>query len=304
MNQRKKIFSSLIVAVLALLVLSAVSFAKSPDGHGGRGNRGHVSIIDKDAVQAVIAETLGVTAEDLDAAKADRKSIATLAEEQGVALADVETAITTEMTAQVEQAVADEKITQEKADALLERLANIDLTQTSKRGHGNKGHGNRGHGNRGHGNKGHSSIFDRDAIRAVKAEALGLTVEDLAAAKDEGKNLTTLAEEQGVAVEDVTAAVKAEMTAQVEQALADETITQEKADALLERIANADLSAGHRGDHDKDSDKDSDKDASDKETSDTDETTSETAADDGGTVTISSTAQEDTSLYLPLVMAQ
>ena len=257
MNQRKKIFSSLIVAVLALLVLSAVSFAKSPDGHGGRGNRGHVSIIDKDAVQAVIAETLGVTAEDLDAAKADRKSIATLAEEQGVALADVETAITTEMTAQVEQAVADEKITQEKADALLERLANIDLTQTGKRGHGNKGHGNRGHGNRGHGNKGHSSIFDRDAIRAVKAEALGLTVEDLAAAKDEGKNLTTLAEEQGVAVEDVTAAVKAEMTAQVEQALADETITQEKADALLERIANADLSAGHRGDHDKDSDKDS-----------------------------------------------
>jgi len=285
MNQRKKIFSSLIVAVLALLVLSAVSFAKSPDGHGGRGNRGHVSIIDKDAVQAVIAETLGVTAEDLDAAKADRKSIATLAEEQGVALADVETAITTEMTAQVEQAVADEKITQEKADALLERLANIDLTQTGKRGHGNKGHGNRGHGNRGHGNKGHSSIFDRDAIRAVKAEALGLTVEDLAAAKDEGKNLTTLAEEQGVAVEDVTAAVKAEMTAQVEQALADETITQEKADALLERIANADLSAGHRGDHE-------------------DETTSETAADDGGTVTISSTAQEDTSLYLPLVMAQ
>ena len=72
------------------------------------------------------------------------------------------------------------------------------------------------------------------------AKVLGMTAEELSTALQSGKTLQNLADEAGVDIEDVRAAIQAahetELRARVAQAVADGTITQENADWLLEGL--------------------------------------------------------------------
>ena len=85
----------------------------------------------------------------------------------------------------------------------------------------------------GRGNRHGLGIFDREAMKEVVADALGITVEELEAAKEDGTRLSELAEELGVPIEDVEAAVEAARAEAVAQAVEDGTITQEQADQIL-----------------------------------------------------------------------
>lgn len=75
---------------------------------------------------------------------------------------------------------------------------------------------------------------------AVAVEALGMTTDELSTALQEGQTLEELATAAGVdlqTVQDAIRAARAEsMRARIEQALADGTISQEKADWLLEGL--------------------------------------------------------------------
>jgi hypothetical protein len=72
------------------------------------------------------------------------------------------------------------------------------------------------------------------------AEALDMTTDELITALQSGKTLEQLAEEAGVDLQDVQDAIQAarevEIREQIEQAVSDGTITQEKADWLLEGL--------------------------------------------------------------------
>jgi len=72
------------------------------------------------------------------------------------------------------------------------------------------------------------------------AEALGMTTDELTSALQEGKTLEQLAEEAGVDLQDVQDAIRAardvELRERIEQAVSDGTMTQEKADWLLEGL--------------------------------------------------------------------
>ena len=72
------------------------------------------------------------------------------------------------------------------------------------------------------------------------AKVLGMTVDEVSAALKDGKTLQDLADQAGVAIEDVQAAIQAahvaEIRANVQQALDDGTITQENADWLFEGL--------------------------------------------------------------------
>ena len=103
---------------------------------------------------------------------------------------------------------------------------------------GNRGGGEGRFGGDHGGRHGGPEFMDQDAMKAVVAQTLGLSVADLDAAKEAGKHLPQLAEEQGVDMETVKAAMKAEATRQVNQAVADGTITQTQADRILRRIEN------------------------------------------------------------------
>ncbi len=80
------------------------------------------------------------------------------------------------------------------------------------------------------------------------AEVLGMTTDELSTALQSGKTLEEIATEQGVDFADVQAAIQAvhreEMRAQIEQAVADGTMTQDKADWLLEGLDKGYLDGG------------------------------------------------------------
>ena len=91
------------------------------------------------------------------------------------------------------------------------------------------------HGGRGPGGRGLS-----EAALAAAADALNMTTDELSAALQNGQTLEQLAEEAGVDIEDVRAAIQevreTELRDRIEQAVADGTITQEHADWLLEGL--------------------------------------------------------------------
>ena len=72
------------------------------------------------------------------------------------------------------------------------------------------------------------------------AKVLGLTTDELNIALQSGKTLEQLAEEAGVDLQEVQDAIQAahetELRARIEQAVSDGTMTQEKADWLLEGL--------------------------------------------------------------------
>ncbi len=75
---------------------------------------------------------------------------------------------------------------------------------------------------------------------AAAAEALGMTTDEVSSALQSGKTLEQLADEAGVDLQDVQDAIQAahetELRARIEQAVSDGTMTQEKADWLLEGL--------------------------------------------------------------------
>jgi len=74
----------------------------------------------------------------------------------------------------------------------------------------------------------------------VAAEALDMTTDELITALQSGKTLEELADEAGVELQDVQDAIQAarevEIRERIEQAVSDGTMTQEKADWLLEGL--------------------------------------------------------------------
>ncbi len=73
--------------------------------------------------------------------------------------------------------------------------------------------------------------IDREALAA---EALGMTVEELLAACNEGQKLRDLLEERGMKPADFGRALRSAFEAAVQQAVDDGVITQEQADQILE----------------------------------------------------------------------
>ena len=91
-----------------------------------------------------------------------------------------------------------------------------------------------------------------EAALAAAAEALGLTADDLQAQLWGGKTLADLADEKGVDIADVQAAVEQalieETRAAIEQAVTDGTLTQDKADWLIEGLNAGYWGPGVKGD--------------------------------------------------------
>lgn len=79
-----------------------------------------------------------------------------------------------------------------------------------------------------------------DAELAAAANVLGMTADELSTALKSGKTLTDLAAAANVDIQDVQAAIRAahavEIRARIEAGVADGTISQEKADWLLEGL--------------------------------------------------------------------
>jgi hypothetical protein len=83
-----------------------------------------------------------------------------------------------------------------------------------------------------HGEKGDGPL--RPYVQAASAEILGMTVDELEAAQEEGIRMAVLIEDAGLTVEEFRTAMEAALPGIVEQALADNAITEAQAELILE----------------------------------------------------------------------
>jgi flagellar biosynthesis chaperone FliJ len=93
-------------------------------GHGGSRGPGDAGFHGSgDAQPELLADALGMTAEDVREALADGQTIAEMAEAQGVALEDLVDALMDPTIERLEQAVEDGRLTQDEADEQIEQMA-------------------------------------------------------------------------------------------------------------------------------------------------------------------------------------
>jgi hypothetical protein len=220
------------------LELSSQNNAQGPRGKGPRlGNSDH---------QALLAEALGISVEELEAAQQEAREAAIqqaldeglitqeqadrmlagegrgfgpggpgfhgprggdngsidqqalLAEALGISVDELTAAQQEAHEAAIQQALDEGLITQEQ----------VDLMQA------------------------HEALKDYIDREALMAQALGISVDELQAAREEGKSMRELIDELGLDQAQVAEALQAAHEAAIEQAVADGVITQEQADLL------------------------------------------------------------------------
>ena len=161
MNKFMKV-TGIVAALVAVMLLGVVVTGVSAQGQSmpdlpngtvqmQRGNRSGAGLgvraVDEADMHAAIAEALGMSLEDFEAALAAGKSPYTLALELGVDFADVREAMDSLHAAALEQATADGLITQERANWMQGRgTAGNNGAGRMARGAGNmvQGSGNQG----------------------------------------------------------------------------------------------------------------------------------------------------------------
>jgi hypothetical protein len=193
------------------------------DGPPGPGPGPGMRWMDQETMHEAIAEALGISEEELEAALAEGKTPFTLAEELGVDFEAVQAAMQAARAEAVKQAVEGGAITEEQAEWILGHQGSMGWHRGGAFGPGPDGRPGLGAG-----------LWDGSVHTAI-ADLLGMTVEDFEAARAEGKSLVELAEEAGVTLEEVRDAVQVAHAEALQQAVEEGRITQEQADQMLER---------------------------------------------------------------------
>jgi len=193
-------------------------------GRIGKGGRG---VLGSTAELEAAASVLGMTSDELKTQLQAGAILADLADEGGVDLQSlrdaVEVARVEELKTDIAQAVTDGEMTQAEADWRLKGLEAGFLMGLGKE-------------------MLDARINLKDTQVEAAAEILGITVQDLENQLWAGRSLSAIAEKAGVELQSVTDAVTAARstaaTQEIEQALANGSITQEQADWLLEGVQN------------------------------------------------------------------
>ena len=169
---------------------------------------------------AATAEVTGLEPADIVDQLRDGTTLAEIAEANGSSTDAIVDAALANLSEKLDEAVTEERITQEEAD---EKLAEAEERLT-ERAASDEPFRFRGHRRGGHrfGPSPH-----------VLLDTLDLTPEELREAVESGQTLAEIAEAQGVSTDDLVAAMTAGIEERLADAVADEKITQEEADEKL-----------------------------------------------------------------------
>lgn len=155
-----------------------------------------------------------------------------VAEHLGISSEELEEATKAAAVDQVDEALADGRITQEQADELKSRIEAGEAPGFLVPGL----FGFRGHGGPDGGPGAHHMFFG-DKLSSA-AEYLGLTEAELRV-QLEGKSLADVAEAEGKSVDGLKQAILAGAKSGLDEAVQDERLTQEQADAMYERLQSS-----------------------------------------------------------------
>jgi ribosomal protein S20 len=157
------------------------------------------------------AKALNLSADDLRSKLEGDKTIAQVAQEQGVNVQTVIDAMVADATAHIDQAVQEGKLTADQAN---ERKSNLQERITKLVNEGKpKGEGRRGHG---------------PGLDAA-AKALGVSTDDLRGRLRDGKTIAQVADDRNVDKQKVIDAMVADATEHIDQAVKDGKLTADQA---------------------------------------------------------------------------
>lgn len=195
-------------------------------GHRGGPPHGKFGMIPSPSTSplASLAETLGMTEEEVQTELEDGKSIATLAEEQGI---DLNTIIDDMIAPRLEhlQTLVDEGyMTQEEMDSVVivmrasteQRLNQENVPMPGTRG-----------------------MYDHHQHvhpLAAAAEALGITTDELQTELESGKSIADIATEKSVDLDTIVDAFVAPMAERLQTAVENGRLTQEEADEIVQTM--------------------------------------------------------------------
>lgn len=155
----------------------------------------------------IIAETLNMSQQDLIAEFRSGKTVADVAAEKGVDLSTVVDALLARRMEQLQRAVDNGRLTQQQADAILA----LDRIRVEDR---------------------LGQPFPLDPLM-IAAQVLGMEPPDLLAELRAGKSVADVAQEKGVALDDIVNAILERKVERLNQLVTDGRLTQEQADILI-----------------------------------------------------------------------
>jgi uncharacterized protein YidB (DUF937 family) len=175
-----------------------------------------------------VAELLGITVDELREGLRDGSTMAEMAEANGVSTEELTAEILASIEEHLDEAVADGRIDQEKADERLagaeERVETMINAEPGTFERFGKGHG---HSHR---------VWGRaDHLQEV-ADSLGLSVDDLKDSLADGQTVVEAAEAQGVSEADLVAALVEAATEQIDEAVEDGRLDADRAATMKESL--------------------------------------------------------------------
>lgn len=179
------------------------------------------------AIAAVVTAVAVLAVGAGSAAAADKPSLGdAVAARLGIGADQLRAAFKAELTARIDAAVADGKLTAAQGAKLKERIANA------------KGLGIMARKNFA---KHHKAFVHRIAKAKVKGPAatyLGMTRADLVAALKSGHSLAQIAQSQGKSVDGLVAAIVAPAKARLAKAVGNGRLTQQRADEIVAKLTD------------------------------------------------------------------
>jgi hypothetical protein len=183
-------------------------------------------LVDLDEIKAKIATALGISVEDLEAARQGGMRLPQIAEEQGVEIETLKETMTEIREELIQSALDQGLIDEDQAAAIREHEGRMGIGPRFRKGIGPLGE------------------LDHQVLLA---EALGIPLETLEADLAEGKTIRDLIEEYEVDIDSFREVMESTRTEALEQAVEDGVITPEQAEKLLERGIGRGPGCGMRG---------------------------------------------------------
>ncbi|WP_027623007.1 hypothetical protein [Clostridium lundense] len=222
-SKKSKIIAALSLSMMIGIGSNVFAATNSTSKETKKTNKMIEMFKDKKGAGCFSIEALGLSKEDISAAKQSGKTIFDLAKEKkGMTADQVKAALIKAETDKINKKVSDGKLTQEKATAMIAKV-----TEKINNWDGSIKYFN-------HNDK------DKKGAGFFAIEALGLSKEDIAAAKQSGKTIFDLAKEKkGMTADQVKAALIKAETDKINKKVSDGKLTQEKAAAMIAKITES-----------------------------------------------------------------
>ncbi len=222
------------IAIGMVLVLSlgvvGVTLAQGPDSPLGQ-RLGQRAPHPKANFIEPVADLLGMSVDDLRAELKSGKTLEEVVTEKGFTMADVANVVYDAAIEQLNQAVADGKITQGQADQIQQNL------QERRDACINDGECQPPRGRAPRRGLSPQKVFAQTFEMGLNvSDTLNMDPRDFLQSLRDGATLEDLATQQGVTMDDIADAIVAPLQEKLEQALADGKITQEQADKAQQRL--------------------------------------------------------------------